>query len=100
MKSGEENVHVAYRNIDGPNHNDPILPAEWGTDNMFFGKPFYGDDKVGYAYYPVYDDDPFASLLFEGAKKYPENITDLRPYIKQYEDYLAKTPVDQQESAW
>jgi hypothetical protein len=99
LKPGEENVHVAYRNIDGPNHNDPILPAEWGTDNMFFGKPFYGDDKVGYANYPVYADDPNALAFVEGVKKYPENITDLRPYIKQYEDYLAKTPVDQQESA-
>jgi hypothetical protein len=35
----------ARRNIDGPDHNQPILPAEWGSDAMFIGGQY--QDKTG-----------------------------------------------------
>ena len=84
---GTPNRHVAFRNIDSGSHNQPILPAEWGSDGMFsrFDDPSYKrfgmrdeEDVV-----PVIDQSKKSITTKYAAKKYPQNVINLNPYYKK-----------------
>lgn len=68
--------NVAYRNIDSGLHNAPMLPAEFGSDDMFFLNKYLEDT------YPNPDVvSRVGKMSTEDAiKLYPENIIDMRPY--------------------
>lgn len=84
---GKPNRHVAFRNVDNGSHNRPILPAEWGSDEMFtqFDDPstkqlFMRDEKE---IVPVTDQSKKSITTKYAARKYRRNVIDLQPYYKK-----------------
>ena len=90
---GWPGAEVAYRNIDSPTHNQPILPAEWGSDNMFLNNNVFNNTNFSWPQVEHYSNIP----LEEAAKKYPENIIDLLPY-KKAADALTRSTKNQNHS--
>ena len=69
--------NVAYRNIDSELHNAPILPAEFGSDDMFF----LNNKNLNIAYpNPDIVSRVGKTPTEDAIKLYPENIIDMRPY--------------------
>lgn len=86
-KIGAANRHVAFRNIDSSSHNQPILPAEWGSDEMFtqFDDPSFKqwlmrDEKE---IVPVTDQSKKSITTKYAARKYRRDVVDLQPYYKK-----------------
>ena len=86
-KIGAANRHVAFRNIDSSSHNQPILPAEWGSDEMFtqFDDPSFKqwlmqDEKE---IVPVVDQSKKSITTKYATRKYPRDVIDLQPYYKK-----------------
>ena len=70
--------NVAYRNIDNPDaHNQPLLPAEFGSDKMFFANDRPSNSSAR-RYTHVTKRGKLR--LDEAAKVYPQNVIDMTPY--------------------
>jgi len=71
----------ARRNIDSGDHNKPTLPAEWGSDEMFFGDATQSAKTKGYVFGMPFE---FSTMsMQDAARQYPENITDLAPFVEK-----------------
>ena len=71
----------ARRNIDSGDHNMPTLPAEWGSDEMFFNDVTQSAKTKGYVYGMPTE---FSTMsMQDAARQYPENITDLAPFVEK-----------------
>lgn len=71
----------ARRNIDSGYHNMPTLPAEWGSDEMFLGDATQFAKTEGYVYGMPTE---FSEMsMQDAARQYPENITDLAPFVEK-----------------
>lgn len=81
---------VAYRNIDQKDmHNQPMLPAEFGSDDMFFL------NKTRAGRYGPHHPVEFGDVSTEEVmKQYPENIIDLLPYRKLADEIIAANAED------
>lgn len=71
----------ARRNIDSGDHNIPTLPAEWGSDEMFFSDATQSAKTRGLVYGMPAE---FSTMsIQDAARQYPENITDLAPFVEK-----------------
>ena len=69
--------NVAYRNIDSDVHNSPILPAEFGSDEMFFLNNSRSNSMI---VKPETVSRVGRMSTEDAVKNYPENVIDMRPY--------------------